>query len=508
MYKLKHTITAMVLLAAAAVQAETLALWENDNLTAPANSTPVDVVSTNNTTAGDLELGPGFSAPGTTWPNALDTGLNANATNLAAAIANSHYFSFTVEPVAGKQIDYSNVVSRITINALTNIGTSVQMVLMSSATGFTDGDEIGSFVATTPDNSATDNGLIALDVSSVSNLQDQASAVEFRLYAVLAGTPGSYNRLALGHIFFEDGADDVRVDGTVEDATSLPVVALAQWDLDGTAASSTTAPVDMVHSNMSSSSLDASANLSTSIGWPDALGCFAENWRLSSSLEYALSVSNYFSFTLTPDAGKQVSYDNLAARFAVNCSGSTDVKFHLLSSQTGFSTNSVLDSFNVVDSVTNYTPTIYAHTFDLGSSGLTNITGATEFRIYVTSANGNRIGIGHTWSAADPDDLVVSGTIGDAPIPDILPPDIIGWTQVSNNVMKLVVNAPSSANLYFPENRTDLAIGSWTNVAHSDDGVNAFIITNLSYSTAEGTNEVIYVQSNDAQEFFRIKGVQ
>jgi len=152
-------IIAMALVSAATVRAATLALWENDNLETATNSTPVDIVDSD-MSAGELELGSGLSAPGTTWRNALDTGVNANATNLSAAIANNHFFTFSVTPNAGKQADYTNVAVRVTLNSLTNIGTSVQMVLMSSATGFADGDEIGSFTATTPTTAATDNGLI------------------------------------------------------------------------------------------------------------------------------------------------------------------------------------------------------------------------------------------------------------------------------------------------------------------------------------------------------------
>ncbi|MEA2068677.1 MAG: hypothetical protein U9P12_05710, partial [Verrucomicrobiota bacterium] len=197
---LKLWITAMLaVVAVATVRAETLALWENDNLVTATNSNPVDTFDPD-VSASDLALGGGFTAPSTTWLNALDAGLGdaAGITNLAAAIADNRYYSFSVTPNAGKQASYSNIATRVTLNSLTNIGTSVSVVLMSSATGFTDGDEIGSFTASTPSTAATDNGLIDVDVSGVVALQDQPSEVEFRLYVVLTGT--AHNRIALGHV--------------------------------------------------------------------------------------------------------------------------------------------------------------------------------------------------------------------------------------------------------------------------------------------------------------------
>ncbi len=97
---------------------------------------------------------------------------------------------------------------------------------------------------------------------------------------------------------------------------------------------------------------------------------------------------------------------------------------------------------------------------------------------------------------------------GEVFVEDILQPAIKGWSRVSDTVMRMVVDAPVTASRYAPQGRTDLNIGTWVDVPHSDDGTNPFVVTNLDYSTtdATGTNEVIYVQSDDAEEFFRIIG--
>ena len=84
------------------------------------------------------------------------------------------------------------------------------------------------------------------------------------------------------------------------------------------------------------------------------------------------------------------------------------------------------------------------------------------------------------------------------------PATIVGWSTFSNNVMQMVVDAPGVASLYYPKTTEDLVFGTWTNVPHSKDGLNPFVITNLAYSTAMGTNEVIYVQATNAAAFFGI----
>jgi len=56
---------------------------------------------------------------------------------------------------------------------------------------------------------------------------------------------------------------------------------------------------------------------------------------------------------------------------------------------------------------------IYDVAFDLSGAGLTGLSAATEFRIYVSVATGgNRLGIGHTFTGETvTDELVVNGTV-------------------------------------------------------------------------------------------------
>ncbi len=86
----------------------------------------------------------------------------------------------------------------------------------------------------------------------------------------------------------------------------------------------------------------------------------------------------------------------------------------------------------------------------------------------------------------------------------VLPATIIGWSMGSNNLMRMVIDAQSAASNYYPKASTNLMSGLWNEVAHSDDGVNAFAVTNLDYAGVEGTNKVIYLQADETKKFFGI----
>ncbi len=89
----------------------------------------------------------------------------------------------------------------------------------------------------------------------------------------------------------------------------------------------------------------------------------------------------------------------------------------------------------------------------------------------------------------------------------LFPPPVIGVEAVSANLFKLVIDMNQSSELgkYSPVIRDTLPGGSWAGVAHSDDGINSFVETNLTYSTTDGSNCVIYVQSTDSVGFFGLQ---
>ncbi|MCF7816376.1 MAG: hypothetical protein K9M54_00710 [Kiritimatiellales bacterium] len=139
--------------------------------------------------------------------------------------------------------------------------------------------------------------------------------------------------------------------------------------------------------------------------------------------------------------------------------------------------------------------------YDFGS-GQTSYTGTSEAENHVMLGwfGDGTPGV----TSAMFDNLKVTVIAEPVPPGPITPATIVGWSVFSTNVMRMVVDAPDSATNYYPKTISDLVNGTWTNVAHSIDGSDPFIVTNLSYSTADGSNEVIYVQADSAAGFFGI----
>ena len=86
-----------------------------------------------------------------------------------------------------------------------------------------------------------------------------------------------------------------------------------------------------------------------------------------------------------------------------------------------------------------------------------------------------------------------------------VPATIISLEPVSSTVLKMVIDAPSAAEHYFPQASTDLISVSPAVVAHSDTPSGPFSITNLSHSASEGDNKVIYVESDSVSKFYTVE---
>ena len=88
------------------------------------------------------------------------------------------------------------------------------------------------------------------------------------------------------------------------------------------------------------------------------------------------------------------------------------------------------------------------------------------------------------------------------PLPTNATVSIVSISSVSSNVMELVVSSDNPF-ISYPKSKTDLTLGlTWDPVAHSTNGLPPFVVTNLSYSAASGTNYVIYVKADEPAEFF------
>lgn len=76
---------------------------------------------------------------------------------------------------------------------------------------------------------------------------------------------------------------------------------------------------------------------------------------------------------------------------------------------------------------------------------------------------------------------------------------------VAGGKIKLTMSVTGDPKNYQLLATSDLVFGGWGAVAHSDDGVNPSVVTNLSYATDESGNRVVYVDGGDAQKFFGIE---
>lgn len=83
---------------------------------------------------------------------------------------------------------------------------------------------------------------------------------------------------------------------------------------------------------------------------------------------------------------------------------------------------------------------------------------------------------------------------------------IAGLSSVSGDVLEMTVYVPGALNSYHPEYSETLLSGSWSNVSHSIDGNEPFVVTNFEYSTevSNGVERVIYVKAAGEQGFFNV----
>jgi len=70
---------------------------------------------------------------------------------------------------------------------------------------------------------------------------------------------------------------------------------------------------------------------------------------------------------------------------------------------------------------------------------------------------------------------------------------------------RLTVYATGALDRYSLQGRSRLDSGNWTAVPHSNDDISAYVTTNLSHSTADGSNIVIYVETSEAAKFFGVQ---
>ena len=196
MKKILLSIAAASIFAAASLHGQTIASFEETGTAGNlASEYPIDFINdsiTGITLTADsnldtaiLALGSGATAG--TAGGSLGFANAGAASTLSGAISGNVYHSFTLNPSTGFLLNISGV----TFNADSSSSTSTfNFDLLSSVTGFTDSDSLGSF-------SIVNGGSVTttIDTSGFSALQGVTSNVELRIYvnrSAGAGTAAYY----------------------------------------------------------------------------------------------------------------------------------------------------------------------------------------------------------------------------------------------------------------------------------------------------------------------------
>ncbi len=105
------------------------------------------------------------------------------------------------------------------------------------------------------------------------------------------------------------------------------------------------------------------------------------------------------------------------------------------------------------------------------------------------------------------DNIAVLGMVTDQTAPPEPDPEaaFVSLEPVLGNQIKLTIDVVGSLTNFTLLSKTSLDESAWSAVAHSDDGVNAFLTTNLNYSSSDGTNVIIYVEAGDTQKFYGLQ---
>lgn len=167
---LPGSLVFLLILGAAVELRAQLVAWNvngiNASTTNPFSATTLGA----NMGSGSLTLGSGVTASAAA--NTFGAS-NFDTTSLSSAITGGDYISFTAAPGSGFAFSASSL--SLTFGVAT--ATSFNVALMSSATGFTAGNQIWSFSFSTASPSTQ-----TVTLSGVSALQNVSASTEFRLY--------------------------------------------------------------------------------------------------------------------------------------------------------------------------------------------------------------------------------------------------------------------------------------------------------------------------------------
>ncbi|WP_309396788.1 hypothetical protein [Cerasicoccus maritimus] len=199
-------------------------------------------------------------------------------------------------------------------------------------------------------------------------------------------------------------------------AFNAQAVNIAAWDLDGNT-SSLTMPATYEDSLITAS--DLSITGLSSANWPNTISVVQNNGSID-SLATALAAENYFTFSVSVDAGNEISFDDIDIIYSLGANTTpATTTFALLSSVTGFTDADTIASFSHEQTTSNTQG--LSDTFDIsGISELQGVTGTVEFRIAFFNTGENamtRVAIGRGFNVDGANDIQINGSITAVPEP-------------------------------------------------------------------------------------------
>jgi hypothetical protein len=193
---------------------------------------------------------------------------------------------------------------------------------------------------------------------------------------------------------------------------SLQADVLAQYDTEtsGSRIVASTVISDITSSNLVGNNLNAPASFTlANVDAADDYIAWSRNAGSAQTTAVGVIADNtYFSFTLTPDAGKSITIDSISFDVAAGTAGPSDRQFYLFADKSGYLSGNVLSSASTVigSPLLPYNTTTFDQNFSItlsGNSAFQNITDSVTFRLYIATPN-NSQNIGF-------DDITVNGSV-------------------------------------------------------------------------------------------------
>jgi len=182
--------------------------------------------------------------------------------------------------------------------------------------------------------------------------------------------------------------------------------ALMSWDFTGKGGQSSV-PTSIVASGVSTASPSSVASLGAGLAASNYLSNgLTATQQTQTTLANAITGNDYIAFTIIPVSGKSVSVTDIKLR---PVSQNRARSFAVFSSKNGFAAANVINTItaNGNNNLPLQTVTITGHT---------NITTATEFRVYIYGYTDNyeAVGLGNRQSGLVENDLLIDGTVNNA----------------------------------------------------------------------------------------------